>query len=130
MEGQVGNIFESKFPHTIGNNNYGTHAVQTVQPSAPTSNSQKTKEKSSKHVNHALRNSTTAVGIGVVLLAPIVILATKGKLPKPVTSFLNKKTAEITKKIAELKAKPQMTQAEMAYLNSLQKTSHLKITKR
>ena len=123
MEGQVGNIFESKFPHTIGNNNYGTHAVQTVQPSAPTSNSQKTKEKSSKHVNHALRNSTTAVGIGVVLLAPIVILATKGKLPKPVTSFLNKKTAEITKKIAELKAKPQMTQAEMAYLNSLQKTS-------
>ena len=34
------------------------------------------------------------------------------------------------KKIAELKAKPQMTQAEMAYLNSLQKTSALRKTKR
>ena len=34
MEGQVGNIFESRFPHTIGNNYYGTS--KTVQPSNPT----------------------------------------------------------------------------------------------
>lgn len=126
MEGSVGNIFESQFPHTVVNNRYQDSGVQTpmVQKTVDNTSSKKSiKEKSSEHVNHALRNSSIAVGVGVTLLAPVVILATKGKLPKPVTSFLNKKANDITKKISELKAKPQMSQAEMAYLNSLQKTS-------
>lgn len=121
MEGKVGNIFESQFPHTVVNNRYTNSVVQTSNNNIP---SNKTiKEKSREHVNHALRNSSIAVGVGVTILAPIVILATKGKLPKPITSFLNKKANNISRKITELKAKPQMTQAEMAYLNSLQKTS-------
>ena len=94
MEGKVGNIFESQFPHTVVNNRYSNPAVQTSSNNIP---SNKTiKEKSREHVNHALRNSSIAVGIGVTLLAPIVILATKGKLPKPITSFIARKLFNMT----------------------------------
>lgn len=119
MEGSVGKVFESRFPHTVS-----TRPVSVVLPSKDDVSSQKTiKDRGREHVNHALRNSSIAVGIGVVLLAPVVILATKGKLPKPVMKYLNKKTAAVSQKIAELKSKPQMTQAEVMYLKSLQRSS-------
>lgn len=121
MEGQVGNIFETQFRHTSLGNHYTPSTVpsSTVNTSTPD-----IKSKESKHVNHILRNSGIATGVGVVLLAPVMILAGRGKLPKPVTNFLNKKSANISKKIAELLEKPTMTKAEMIYLHSLQKTSN------
>lgn len=120
MEGNVGNIFETRFPRTVGSNSY----TYNVPPSGVKNTSIPVDKKDKSHyVNHALRNSSIVAGVGVLLFAPIAILGAKGKLPKPITKYLNKKSADIARKLAELRAKPQMTQAEMVYMNSLQKTS-------
>ncbi len=123
MEGKVGNVFETQFRYAVRNNRYpSAPSNQTnfqdntaVKPSITT----EVKEKS---VNHILRNSGIAAGIGVLLLAPAVILVSKGKFPK-ISNYLTKRLNKISTKIQELKAKPQMTRVEMAYLNSLQKTN-------
>lgn len=126
MEGQVGNIFETQFRHTDLKNCY---TLSTASSPVPSNNFYETSipdtnSTENKPVNHILRNSGIAAGIGVLLLSPIALLAGKGKLPKPITAFLNKKSANISKKITELLEKPSMTKAEIMYLNSLQKTSN------
>lgn len=122
MEGKIGNVFETQFRYAVRNNSYSSmpsnntvsESNQSVKPSITT----EVKEKS---VNHILRNSGIAAGIGVVLLAPVVMLASKGKFPK-LSNYLTKRLNNISKKIEELREKPQMSKAEMAYLNSLQKS--------
>lgn len=123
MEGKIGNVFETQFRYAVRNNSYSSmpsnntvsESNQSVKPSITT----EVKEKS---VNHILRNSGIAAGIGVVLLAPVVMLASKGKFPK-LSNYLTKRLNNISKKIEELREKPQMSKAEMAYLNSLQKSN-------
>ena len=126
MEGKIGSVFESNFAHAVRNNRYNVSPIPSVTVDEY-SNEKKfelvTKETKEKHVNHMLRNSGIATGVGVVLLTPVVILASKGKLPKPVMNFVEKKLNKIAKQINELKEKPQMSQAEMVYFDSLQKTS-------
>lgn len=125
MEGKVGNIFESNFRYSTRNSsssNVPTYVNNQLKESTDNDTFAKTKE---KHVNHALRNSGIAAGVGVLLITPLVVMATKGKLPKPISNFLTKRGQAITNLIQELKAKPQMTKAEMKYLSFLQKTSNL-----
>ena len=128
MEGKVGNIFETQFRYAIRNNSNGVTSVPSVQvnnnPSSLSNKSQSfiSQETKDKHVNHILRNSSIAAGIGVVILAPFVMLISKGKFPK-VSNIITKRLNKISQKITELREKPEMTKAEMLYLNSLQKTN-------
>ena len=128
MEGQVGNIFETQFRYAIRNNSNGTVSMPSIQkntePSELVNKSQGfiSKETKDKHVNHILRNSSIAAGIGVVILAPFVMLISKGKFPKA-SNIISKRLNKISQKISALREKPEMTKAEMVYLNSLQKTN-------
>ena len=128
MEGQVGNIFETQFRYAIRNNSNGTVSMPSIQkntePSELVNKSQGfiSKETKNKHVNHILRNSSIAAGIGVVILAPFVMLISKGKFPKA-SNIISKRLNKISQKISALREKPEMTKAEMVYLNSLQKTN-------
>ena len=128
MEGQVGNVFETQFRYAIRNNSNGSVSMPSIQknnePSELLNKSQSfiSQETKDKHVNHLLRNSSIAAGIGVVILAPFVMLISKGKFPK-ISNYITKRLNKISQKISELRDKPQMTKAEMVYLNSLQKTN-------
>ncbi len=128
MEGQVGNIFETQFRYAIRNNSNGTVSMPSIQkntePSELVNKSQGfiSKETKDKHVNHILRNSSIAAGIGVVILAPFVMLISKGKFPKA-SNIISKRLNKISQKISALREKPEITKAEMVYLNSLQKTN-------
>ena len=124
MEGQVGNIFETQFRYTVHKNSKNTSVEQTPYQtnSSNTTSSIIPKDVKDKSVNHILRNSGIAAGIGVAILTPVVVLVSKGKFPK-LSNYINKRLQKVSTKLNELREKPQMTQAEMIYLNSLQKTN-------
>lgn len=122
MEGKIGNVFETQFRYAVRNNSYtSSPSTQTNSQESSTGKPFITNEVKEKSVNHILRNSGIAAGIGVLLLAPAVMLVSKGKFPK-LSNYLTKRLNNISAKIQELKAKSQMTKAEMVYLDSLQKS--------
>lgn len=127
MEGKVGNVFETQFRYTVHKNSNNT-SVQQTPTQTNTSNTVGSsisfipKDVKDKSVNHILRNSGIAAGIGVAILTPVVVLASKGKFPK-LSNYINKRLKNVGAKLNELREKPQMTKAEMVYLNSLQKTN-------
>jgi len=126
MEGQVGNIFETNFRYTVKNNSVTNPAVSSATTSITKEEKQDSFESTTtkqKHVNHMLRNSAIVTGVGVAVIAPVVMLATKGKLPKPLTNLLNSASKSIAEIIQNLKEKPQMTKLETFYLRALQGVS-------
>ena len=91
MEGQVGNIFETQFRYTVHKNSKNTSVEQTPYQtnSSNTTSSIIPKDVKDKSVNHILRNSGIAAGIGVAILTPVVVLVSKGKFPK-LSNYINK----------------------------------------
>ncbi len=127
MEGKVGNVFETQFRYTVHKNSNNTPVSQTptqtnTNNTVGSSISFIPKDVKDKSVNHILRNSGIAASIGVAILTPLVVLASKGKFPK-LSNYINKRLKSVGAKLNELREKPQMTKAEMVYLNSLQKTN-------
>lgn len=125
MEGRYNILFETAFPRTRSTNN----TVVSDKPSELSSNPQKeqsvsgTQDVKKKHVNHMLRNSGIVAGAGVAIIAPVVFLAMKGKLPSPITKSLLKFTDKVSQQVERLREKPHISRVENFYLSCLQKVS-------
>lgn len=134
MEAQVGNnVFSAQFNHGVKDKYYGLASYRVQNPAVQPQESAQPKSeideyktsmfaKRRKRKKQIIWGSTIVVAASTFVLASIPLIFGKGRIPKAVSKFINRRIDKISDQIDSMKDKANMSQYESTYLGKLQKT--------